>query len=454
METIRPRPRRFRNAWFPAFFSLCLLGAAAAGAWAADLAAAAGQSPTAQAETLGPLTDELLRNSPDLSAAMAMVRAARAAAGVQGGLAAPQVGVDYFQTPASSFPNPLLNNQETDYFAQQDIMFPGQLIALGTAESRRADRLEQDAKSRELRLIRDLKSAYYELYEIDRKLEINQRNQELVRQLQDIARKQYELGLGNQSDVLRAQTEYSSLQNTALNLAQTRAATAAEFNVLLNRPADSTVGGIPEPATPAVVWTLAQLTSLAEQHQPALKSAYAGVEVARAESGAAFWGYFPDFMVRGMYKDMRGAGENFWSLMVGATLPFAPWSLPKTISGVDQAAAGEDRAVAEARQTRNRVQAQLQQSLARVRANQDSLRLTRDTLIPQSEQTLQSTLAAYQTGKRDFMALLDAYRMVWMARENSAMAVRNLLTSLADLEQAVGLSTAEIQAELQPQEGK
>jgi len=35
-----------------------------------------------------------------------------------------------------------------------------------------------------------------------------------------------------------------------------------------------------------------------------------------------------------------------------------------------------------------------------------------------------------------------------MARENDVMAVKNLLTSLADLERAVGLSAADIQTAL------
>jgi outer membrane protein, heavy metal efflux system len=431
-----------------ALLVLVMFGTGSGRAGAEEAAVAGTPLPAAGAGSLDQLVADLIANNPDLRSARAAARAARANAGVQGGLAAPQVGVDFFQTPASSFPDPLKGNEEIDYFAQQDVMFPGRLIAMGTAENRRADMLEQDAKLRELRAVRDLKSAYYELYELDRKLEINRSNQDLMRRLQDIARKQYELGMGNQSDVLRAQTEVSSLQNTALILAQSRTAMSAELNALLNRAPDAEVGVIPEQAVPATGWTLMQLSSLAERNQPELKSADSGIEMARAEHGAAFWGFFPDLMVRGMYKDMRGMGENYWSLMAGATLPIFPWALPKTVGGYDRAGAALEQAEADARQARNRVLSQLQQSLSRVRSNQDSLRLTRDTLVPQAEQTLRSTLSAYQTGKRDFMTLLDAYRMVWMARENDVMAVKNLLTSLADLERAVGLSAADIQTAL------
>jgi outer membrane protein, heavy metal efflux system len=405
-------------------------------------------APPLPAERLADLVSELMKVNPELQSAQAAARAAWSQAGVEGGLEAPQVGVDYFQTPVSAFPDPLKNNLETDYFAQQEVMFPGRLIALGTAENRRAAMLEQSARQQAQRLVRNLKSAYYELYEIDRKLYINRQNLELMQRLQEIARKQYELGLGNQSDVLRAQTEVTALQSTHLILAQSRQSRLADFDALLNRPPDAPLGVIPDPVWSEKTWTWAQLRPLAEKNQPELQAAWWGVERARAEHGAAFWGFFPDLMAKGMYKDMRGVGDNFWSLMVGITLPIAPWSVPKTIARYQQTGAGVDQAGADLRQTQNLVQAQLQQSLARVTANQALAALTEKTLLVQAEQTLQSTLSAYQNGKRDFMTLLDAYRTLWMARENQVMAVKNLMTSLADLEQAVGLSNEEIQAAL------
>lgn len=429
-----------------AIFVMHLLGPAA---YAAESAGAAGQTQTAKAFlTLDSLKDEMLAANPDLQAAKAASRAARFKAGVDGGLDAPQVGVDFFQVPIASFPGSLGDSMENDYFIQQDITFPGRLIAVGTAGNQRADMLEQDARMLELRLTRNLKSAYYELYEMDRKLEINQQNLDLVSQLQAIARKQYELGVGNQSDVLRAQTEYSSLQNTRLILIQARESMAAELNALLSRPADAEVGVVSTMEPVQIDWVLGTLTGLAEKNQPELKAVRSGIEMSRAERGAAFWGFFPDLMARGMYKDMRGVGDNFWSLMVGVTIPIAPWALPKIISQYRQTNAGVEQAEANSRQTRNMVLAQIQQSLTRVLANQNIARLNRTTLLPQAEQTLQSTLAAYQTGKRDFMTLLDAYRTLWMARENYVMAVKNLMTSLADLEQAVGLSVPEIEAAL------
>ena len=44
----------------------------------------------------------------------------------------------------------------------------------------------------------------------------------------------------------------------------------------------------------------------------------------------------PDFMIRGMYKQMVGMERDYWSLMVGITVPVAPWSLTGTNATVRQ----------------------------------------------------------------------------------------------------------------------
>jgi len=432
---------------------LFLLMLAAAQTTAAVWAQPEAVAPEARADMLAGMIDELRQKNPQLQAARAAARMARNQAGVAGNLSAPMVGVDFYNAPASSFPDPLKDQMEIDYFAQQEIMFPGKLAAMATAENRRADMLELEAQTLGLRLIRNLKSAYYELYEVDQRLEINRENQVLVRQLQEITRKQYELGMGNQSDVLRAQTELSSLESAAYVLRQERRSMEAELNALLNRSADSPVPVITVQAPVPTEFQRSRLLPLAENHQPEIAGARSGIAMARAEKGAAFWSFFPDLMVRGMYKDMRAMNEeDSWSLMAGITLPIAPWTVPKYVSGYQKSLAGVDQAASQFEQARNMVRAALEQSLARVEAGQAVVRLNRTTIVPQAEQTLNATLAAYQTGKRDFMTLLDAYRMVWMARENLVMAVKNVLVSLADLEQAVGLSLPEINAALKTKE--
>ncbi|MEX2117935.1 MAG: TolC family protein, partial [Bacteroidota bacterium] len=73
---------------------------------------------------LDSLVAEVLRNNPQLSAARNQTAAARARIDQVTSWDAPQVGVEFFQTPVQSFPNPLKSQMEMDYFIQQMFPFP------------------------------------------------------------------------------------------------------------------------------------------------------------------------------------------------------------------------------------------------------------------------------------------------------------------------------------------
>jgi outer membrane protein TolC len=70
--------------------------------------------------------------------------------------------------------------------------------------------------------------------------------------------------------------------------------------------------------------------------------------------------------------------------------------------------------------------------------------LSRESVIPQAEQTLESALSAYRTGKQEFLMLIDIQRMLVMAKLDYHMAVMTLLDSQSRLERAIGLSIDEI----------
>jgi outer membrane protein TolC len=74
----------------------------------------------------------------------------------------------------------------------------------------------------------------------------------------------------------------------------------------------------------------------------------------------------------------------------------------------------------------------------------ERLKLSKESAIPQAQQTLVSAMAAYKTGKEEFLMLIDIQRMIAMAKLDYHMAVMNLLDSQSQLERAVGLSIDEI----------
>ncbi len=113
---------------------------------------------------LDDLIAEALQNNPQLRAGRNQTAAARTRVDQVTSWDAPQLGVEFYQTPVQSFPNPVKNGMETDYFIQQMFPFPGKLSAMGRAAEANASMFDQGYKALERKILRELKSAYYELY--------------------------------------------------------------------------------------------------------------------------------------------------------------------------------------------------------------------------------------------------------------------------------------------------
>ena len=395
------------------------------------------------------LVSEALLNNPQLRAARYQTDAAQARVDQVTSWEPPQFGVEFFQTPVMSFPNPIKNGMETDYFLQQMFPFPGKLSSMGKAAGYDANMLDQGYKALERKVIRELKSAYYEHYLVQRKIEINAENQELMRRFVDIASRQYEVGMGKQPDILRAQTELSTLVTEDLNLQKEKKVVESMINTLLSRPANAPLGYVPEIEVNIPNWTFEQLRPLALENRPEVQAMNFGIEMRKAELSASKREYFPDLMVRVMYKDMAMTKDDFWSTMLGISIPIAPWTSGKVVSKVDENELNVKKAEEEYNSMKNMTLFEVQDALVKVQTNQNILLLYKNTTIPQAEQTLQSTIAAYQTGKTEFLMLIDAYRMLLMSRLDYYMAVMNYMASQAQLEQAVGLDLVEITRRVQ-----
>ena len=125
---------------------------------------------------LNSLISEALVNNPELAAARNSWGAA--IQGIKGSAAIepPLAGVEFYQVPTRNFPS-LKDNQETDYFIQQMIPFPGKLYENKKSAQNSALMSEHDYNAAVRRVIADLKMAYYGLYFAQQKAAVNGENQ-------------------------------------------------------------------------------------------------------------------------------------------------------------------------------------------------------------------------------------------------------------------------------------
>lgn len=322
--------------------------------------------------------------------------------------------------------------------------------------------LEQLQATR-LRVIADVKRAYFQLYIIDRSVEVTQANQNLLQGLIDVARAQVAAGRRNQEDVLRAQVELSNLEAELVTLRQRRVSVVARLNELLDRDPQTVVETPDEFGIRDVDFALDRLMAQAVQANPDLERLQHQVTRDREALELAKLTYWPDFALgfEWMYMEPRDAfrpppnpmtgqrpivsqmsedGSDNWALTFGFSLPL--W-IDKNEGEIAEARRKLAVSREEYRSATNRVEFAVEDALERVRAQQELARLFKDTIIPQAEQTYHVSQASYTAGTSDFLYVIDNWRKWLVFNIQYYRSLGELERSVADLEQAIGLSLNE-----------
>jgi outer membrane protein TolC len=150
--------------------------------------------------------------------------------------------------------------------------------------------------------------------------------------------------------------------------------------------------------------------------------------------------YIPDFKISIERVTQPLIGVNTWTVMAGITLPFAPWSLSKASARVQEAQADRSMRQSMLQANRNMTEASIRESFARVKAYEIQVQSIEQTILPQSRQSLQSSLTEYQSGRTSYLMLLDAFRMNQDMKMESSMARMNYEKEFANLQQQVGVA--------------
>lgn len=379
---------------------------------------------------------EVLANNPGLQGVRARQESALARIPQAKAWDDPQVGVEFYATPITSA-NPFKDGMETDYFLQQMIPFWGKRGLMGRAASSSAQIVEQAVTTTERDLIVQVKRAFAMLYSAQRRLEVNETNQRLLRQIIESARAKYSAGTTTQGDVLKVQVEMAQLQNERSVIEQELSSAMAMMNALRSVETAIPIGWVSDITPESLQVSLDDLYARTLESRPELRGMQFEIDMNRFEHAAARRERFPDFMIRGMYKNMA-EGTDQWAGMVGINIPFSPLGIGKYSGKINETKAKVVSAERTYLDMQNMVRFQVHDAWTKVQSRWQQIDRYQRTILPQAEEALQSTLASYQTDRVDFLSLLDSYRTLQMFRMEYFMAVGEHFTSLAELERAVG----------------
>lgn len=391
--------------------------------------------------TLDKAIEHALSGNPGLGEIKALAEAMAAIPSQEGTLPDPTIRLGALYLPTNSF-----NLRQDDFTMMevgisQDIPFPGKLALREKIAEQEALAAADSVDEARLRLVREVKMAWWRLFYYDRALSLLDESEQFFLQLIDIAQAKYKVGKGSQQDVLLAQLELSKLKDEKLNLTSMRHGQDARFNALLDRtpqmpvliPAEADFN-LPAIAESALQDKALQTRPLFAQHRKMLDAAKSKVDLAKK-------GFYPDFSV-GAFYDVRQntlSGQprsDFASVQLSMNLPI--YAERKQAKAVDQRKGELLQEKYALEDEHHKVQAEIAANAAEYQHAKEKLALLEHEILPQAQQTLDSLLAGYQVNQTNFTDLLRTQLSYFQYQTQYWQTLTNTQQILAELSAEVG----------------
>jgi cobalt-zinc-cadmium efflux system outer membrane protein len=325
----------------------------------------------------------------------------------------------------------------------QQLPFWGKRALRREVAQNEADSYKWAFEERKLEMTRMVKESYYQLWAVDRGLAIVDNNLKLLTNFVTIAELKYSLSQAVQQDIYKAGLEKSKMLDMQITLQQQRKSLEATLNYLLSRPANTPVGPVADFSLPQITLSREQLSEIALQHRPQIKSLESLLNKAEASRRLARRESWPDFNLSAEYMFRKPVatemsidpGYNMFSLGVSFNLPVQQGKRQamRAESAYESAMATE-----ELNALKNTINYTINETIIQLEKRRKLTELYKGGIIPQAELALESALISYRVNKVDFMTLLDSRMSLFNYERELSESKAEYMMKLAQLEAAVG----------------
>jgi cobalt-zinc-cadmium efflux system outer membrane protein len=379
--------------------------------------AAAAAVPQARAVSADPVLDalvaEAVNNNADIVGAAATAEAARLRIEPARSLPDPYLSINY-QNDGKS---PSLGTRDMTFLGAtftQPLPWPGKLKLAGEEAQNRAEEAREGVLGRALLFVEGrVRRAYYDYLLAREELALIEDRGRSWREISEIVRTRYSVGLGVQQDVLRAQVEVLRVDEARAQLNARVASRRAEIDRVLGRPQDAAIETPARLTLHADVPDLPSLLQTARDRSPELAGVSRAIAAARLRMSLAKKNFLPDFVASGgpMY---RGALDPMWQVGLGVSLPIYAGSRQRPLLASAQADVRSEEARASS--ARQELEFQTRQRFESLVAVLKVAGLYSEGVLPVDQLSLESAIASYRTGKVPFITVLDALNTLYADR--------------------------------------
>jgi cobalt-zinc-cadmium efflux system outer membrane protein len=404
----------------------------------------------AQELVLDSLITEAIRANPDLQAAKLRYEAIEAKVPQAGSLPDPMFKAVASNLPVDSWSLDQSPMSGVELMLTQKIPFPGKLALTKKTTRSLAQKTRQDYHSTKNFILSELKQNYYQLYLLQKSIEITEKNKLLIEDFARVASTKYSVGKGIQQDVLKAQVEVSKMIDKLISLGEMRKIVRAKINILLNRNPQDSLGEASDLTFGKFTYSEEELQSLAVETNPYLKAKGFLVNASASAYDLARREYWPNFTFTASYRIRDEVkmdpvkGRDFFSASAAINVPLYFWSKQK--KKVQEKALDLESSRQKYEQVKNNVKFMVSKSFYSLNKFKKEIELYQTAILPQARQSLESARSGYQVDKVDFLTLLFNQVTLFNYEIAYHQALSSYFKTIAKLEEMVG-STIPLEGE-------
>ncbi len=385
------------------------------------------------------LVDEALQNNPEILAAKIKWEVFKEKIPQSSALEDPMFGFGIVSLPTSfSFKDEDMTMKE--FSISQKLPFPGKRPLMKEMASKEAETVSAEIQGKIHQIIKDVKTAYYDLSHVYRAMEVVERNKRILEDFAKIAEARYSVGKGNQQDVLKAHVEVSKMVDELIMLDQRKKALEAKVKALLNRPPETQVGEPEEVIFRKLPFTIEEFQKMALEMNPTLKGMKKMIEAKEKAYALAKREYYPDFNFKFAYGQRdNGPDMKRRDMLTG----MVEMNIPIFYKSKQDRKVAETKAeilVVEAqyRAMKNEILFMVADVSSMIQRGERQLELYKTGILPQASLHINSAMSSYRVNKADFMTLLDSQMTLYKYELDYHQALTEYEKNVASLGAAIG----------------
>jgi outer membrane protein TolC len=394
---------------------------------------------TAETIRLPDLISEALANNREVLAAQKRYEAARQRPARESSFPDPTLSIGYAAN-GGPLPGQGLGSNPTSNIGvtlSQEIPYPGKRKLRGDIAIKNDEAEFQQYQAVQLSVRSRVAQAFHRLHHTYAAVEILVQGKEILNGVIHASEARYVAGKTSQQEIFRAQVQLSMMETRIVKMQQDRRTAEAELNSLLSRqpgsPLGMPLGEVPTPLPMSVEELLGKAADTAPELKRDLKMIQRGelgVNLARKD-------FHPDYTVAAGYFN-QGSMPAMYQLRVDIPIRLHAESKQRPALNEQVDLLAEARRNFEAGE--QNLAFRVREAWIAAETAWQLIALYADTILPQSRLTVDSSLAAYQSGNSDLAMVLTNIAANVDLEEQRHEQEMNYALARARLEELTGVA--------------